>query len=110
MRYLGAMLAVAAAGAWLPFAGNEIADVEIADVMGWRTSLVGTLFIAGVFTGTDPASDITPWSCWKPGSNRPALEPYSPTNPRSFLTVSAASSASSVVRTVISPVRLCKTL
>jgi hypothetical protein len=35
---------------------------------------------------------------------------YSPINPRSFFTVSAASLASSVVRTVISPERLCKTL
>ena len=30
------------AGAWLPFVG-----VEIADVMGWRTTFVGTLFVAG---------------------------------------------------------------
>ena len=40
----------------------------------------------------------------------PTSEPYNPINSRSFFTVSATSSASSVVRTVISPVRLCKTL
>jgi cation:H+ antiporter len=41
-RYLIAAAIVAGAGAWLPFVG-----VEIADTMGWRTTFVGTLFIAG---------------------------------------------------------------
>jgi cation:H+ antiporter len=35
-------LGVAAAGSWLPFIGQEIAEI-----MGWRTTFVGTLFIAG---------------------------------------------------------------
>lgn len=41
-RYLGAAAVVVGAGAWLPFVG-----VEIAEVMGWRTTFVGTLFVAG---------------------------------------------------------------
>ena len=41
-RYLAAAAIVVAAGAWLPFVG-----IEIADVMGWRTTFVGTLFVAG---------------------------------------------------------------
>ena len=41
-RYLAAAAVVVAAGTWLPFIG-----VEIADVMGWRTTFVGTLFVAG---------------------------------------------------------------
>jgi cation:H+ antiporter len=41
-RYLLAASVVAVAGTWLPFVG-----VDIAEVMGWRTSFVGTLFIAG---------------------------------------------------------------
>lgn len=41
-RYLAAAAVVVGAGAWLPFVG-----VEIADVMGWRTTFVGTLFVAG---------------------------------------------------------------
>ncbi len=41
-RYLGAAAVVVGAGAWLPFIG-----VEIAEVMGWRTTFVGTLLIAG---------------------------------------------------------------
>jgi len=41
-RYLAAAAVVVGAGAWLPFVG-----VEIAEVMGWRTTFVGTLFIAG---------------------------------------------------------------
>jgi cation:H+ antiporter len=41
-RYAVAAVAVAAAGTWLPFIG-----VNIAEAMGWRTSFVGTLFIAG---------------------------------------------------------------
>jgi cation:H+ antiporter len=42
IRYLAAAVVVVAAGTWLPFVG-----VEIADTMGWRTTFVGTLFIAG---------------------------------------------------------------
>ncbi|HKJ61487.1 MAG TPA: hypothetical protein VKA94_05775 [Hyphomicrobiales bacterium] len=42
-RYALAASVVAGAGAWLPFIGNEIAGV-----MGWRTTFVGTLLIAGV--------------------------------------------------------------
>lgn len=42
MRYVGAALLVAVAGSWLPFVGQEIATT-----MGWRTSFVGTLFVAG---------------------------------------------------------------
>ena len=41
-RYLAAATVVVGAGAWLPFIG-----VEIAEVMGWRTTFVGTLLIAG---------------------------------------------------------------
>jgi len=41
-RYLMAGAVVAGAGIWLPFIG-----VELADAMGWRTTFVGTLFIAG---------------------------------------------------------------
>jgi cation:H+ antiporter len=41
-RYLAAAAVVVAAGTWLPFIGHDLADV-----MGWRTSFVGTLFIAG---------------------------------------------------------------
>jgi len=42
IRYGAAAAVVVAAGAWLPFIGRDLADV-----MGWRTSFVGTLFIAG---------------------------------------------------------------
>ena len=42
IRYGAAAMVVVAAGSWLPFIGNELADV-----MGWRASFVGTLFIAG---------------------------------------------------------------
>jgi cation:H+ antiporter len=42
IRYLAAAAVVVIAGAWLPFVG-----VEIADVTGWRTTFVGTLFVAG---------------------------------------------------------------
>ncbi len=42
IRYLAAAAVVVVAGAWLPFVG-----VEIAEVMGWRTTFVGTLLIAG---------------------------------------------------------------
>ena len=41
-RYLAATAVVVAAGTWLPFIG-----IEIADAMGWRTTFVGTLFVAG---------------------------------------------------------------
>jgi cation:H+ antiporter len=42
VRYaLGAVLIVGA-GAWLPFVAGRLADI-----MGWRTTFVGTLFVAG---------------------------------------------------------------
>ncbi|MFH1342828.1 MAG: sodium:calcium antiporter [Pseudomonadota bacterium] len=41
-RYLAAAAVVVVAGTWLPFIG-----VEIADVMGWRATFVGTLLVAG---------------------------------------------------------------
>ncbi|MBS0518877.1 MAG: sodium:calcium antiporter [Proteobacteria bacterium] len=41
LRYAGAAAVVVAAGAWLPFVGQELAAV-----MGWKTTFVGTLFIA----------------------------------------------------------------
>ena len=41
-RYLAAAAVVVAAGTWLPFVG-----LELAEVMGWRTTFVGTLFVAG---------------------------------------------------------------
>lgn len=41
-RYGTAAAVVVAAGAWLPFIGAEIAEV-----MGWKTSFVGTLVITG---------------------------------------------------------------
>jgi cation:H+ antiporter len=40
-RYIAAALVVVAAGTWLPFIGTDIATV-----MGWKTSFVGTLLIA----------------------------------------------------------------
>ena len=42
VRYVMAALLVGAAGAWLPFAG-----LSVAEVMGWKTSFVGTLLVAG---------------------------------------------------------------
>lgn len=45
LRYTAASTVVVAAGVWLPFIGNEIAAV-----MGWGESFVGTLFISGVTT------------------------------------------------------------
>ena len=42
IRYGLAAAVVAAAGSWLPFIGRDIAEV-----MGWQTSFVGTLLIAG---------------------------------------------------------------
>lgn len=41
-RYLAAAIVVVGAGTWLPFIG-----LEIANVMNWRSTFVGTLFIAG---------------------------------------------------------------
>jgi cation:H+ antiporter len=41
-RYAAAAAIIAAAGAWLPFVGAELAAT-----MGWRKSFVGTLFVAG---------------------------------------------------------------
>jgi len=41
-RYLAAAAVVVAAGTWLPFIGRDIAEV-----MGWKTTFVGTLLIAG---------------------------------------------------------------
>ncbi len=41
LRYAAAAAVVVAAGTWLPFIGNDIAAV-----MGWRESFVGTLLIA----------------------------------------------------------------
>jgi cation:H+ antiporter len=40
-RYSAAAVVVIAAGTWLPFIGQELAEV-----MGWKTTFVGTLFIA----------------------------------------------------------------
>lgn len=42
LRYGAAAAVVVAAGTWLPFIGRDLSEV-----MGWRTSFVGTLFIAG---------------------------------------------------------------
>ena len=42
MRYAIAAAIIVAAGSWLPFVG-----LELAKVMGWHTTFVGTLFIAG---------------------------------------------------------------
>jgi cation:H+ antiporter len=41
-RYLAAAVVVIAAGSWLPLVG-----LQIAEVMGWRTTFVGTLVVAG---------------------------------------------------------------
>jgi cation:H+ antiporter len=41
MRYAAAAAVVVAAGAWLPFIGQDLAEV-----MGWKTTFVGTMFIA----------------------------------------------------------------
>lgn len=41
LRYAGAASVIVVAGAWLPFVGQEIAGA-----MGWKTTFVGTLFIA----------------------------------------------------------------
>lgn len=42
LRFAGASVVVVAAGIWLPFVGSDIADA-----MGWQTTFVGTLFVAG---------------------------------------------------------------
>ena len=42
LRYLGATVVVAIAGSWLPFIGQDLAKL-----MGWQTSFVGTLLIGG---------------------------------------------------------------
>ncbi|MCC7218992.1 MAG: sodium:calcium antiporter [Burkholderiales bacterium] len=42
VRYAAAALCILAAGAWLPFVG-----VELARVMDWHGTFVGTLFVAG---------------------------------------------------------------
>ncbi len=42
LRYAGAALIVIFAGSWLPFIGQEIALQ-----MGWKTTFVGTLLLAG---------------------------------------------------------------
>ena len=41
-RYVAAAAVVAGAGSWLPFIGHDVAEA-----MGWRTTFVGTLFVAG---------------------------------------------------------------
>ncbi|MEX2034553.1 MAG: hypothetical protein WEA28_05105 [Xanthobacteraceae bacterium] len=41
VRYAAAAAVVAGAGTWLPFVG-----LELAEVMGWKTTFVGTLFVA----------------------------------------------------------------
>lgn len=45
IRYSAAATVVVAAGSWLPFIGRDLADV-----MGWNTTFVGTLLISGVTT------------------------------------------------------------
>ena len=42
LRYAAGGLVIVGAGTWLPFIAGRLADV-----MGWRTSFVGTLFVAG---------------------------------------------------------------
>lgn len=42
VRYILSAAVIGGAGAWLPFVG-----LEIAQVMGWKTSFVGTLLVAG---------------------------------------------------------------
>lgn len=42
LRYGIAAIVIGGAGAWLPFAG-----LAVADAMNWKTSFVGTLFVAG---------------------------------------------------------------
>lgn len=45
LRYATAAIVVIVAGSWLPFVGQEIGDT-----MGWKTTFVGALFIAGPLT------------------------------------------------------------
>lgn len=45
VRYGAAALVVAAAGIWLPFVAQEIADV-----MGWHSTFVGTMFVSATTT------------------------------------------------------------
>jgi cation:H+ antiporter len=52
LRYFAAALVVVAAGTWLPFIGTDLATV-----MGWKTSFVGTLLIA--FTTSVPELVVT---------------------------------------------------
>ena len=62
-RYLAAAAVVVGAGTWLPFVG-----VEIADVMGWRTTFVGTLLIAGARPGSSSSAHPNrnpPQRCWQ---------------------------------------------
>ena len=42
LRYALGASVIVAAGTWLPFVAGDLAEV-----MGWRTSFVGTLFVAG---------------------------------------------------------------
>jgi cation:H+ antiporter len=42
LRYAGAASIIMVAGSWLPFIGQELAET-----MGWKTTFVGTLLIAG---------------------------------------------------------------
>ena len=46
--YVGAALAVVAAGVWLPYIAGDLADA-----MGWQQSFVGTLFVAAVTTAPE---------------------------------------------------------
>ena len=54
LRYAGAAAVVVAAGTWLPFVGTELASV-----MGWRTTFVGTLFVAAATSVPELVVTIT---------------------------------------------------
>jgi cation:H+ antiporter len=54
VRYSAAAAVVIAAGTWLPFIGRELADV-----MGWNTTFVGTLLIAGATSVPELAVTIS---------------------------------------------------
>jgi len=43
LRYSIAAIVIVAAGLWLPFVAKDLAEI-----MGWRTSFVGTMFVAAV--------------------------------------------------------------
>ena len=58
--YVLASLVVVAAGVWLPFVG-----VNLAHVMGWRQSFVGTLFVSLITTIPEATVTI---SCWRLGA------------------------------------------